>query len=48
MSELIPSTFNIDGNVTVRLEKDSLVLLAVVIVIIIIIALLAQRFVSKM
>lgn len=49
MNNLIPSSFNINGELktTISFEKDSLVLLAGVIAILIIIALLAQRFIKS-
>lgn len=48
MNGLIPDKFNVDGNLVIRFEQQSLVMLAVVIVIIIIVALMAQRFIKNM
>lgn len=45
MNNLIPSEFKINGDLqtTIRIEKDSLILLAGVILILIIMSLVAQR-----
>jgi hypothetical protein len=45
MNNLIPDKFDINGDLTLRFEKESLVLLAMTVVIVVVIGLLAAKFI---
>ncbi len=44
---LIPSQFDINGNVVVRFDMESLIQLALTLIIVIIVGLMAQRFIKS-
>lgn len=47
MNNLIPNEFKINGDLVIRIEKESLISLAAVVVFIVVIALIAQRILKK-
>jgi hypothetical protein len=47
MSSLLPNEFTINGDLVVRLDRDSMLLLTALIIFIIIVAFAAQRFLKR-
>ncbi len=47
MNNIIPNEFKINGDVSIRIDQNSLMMLGMMILIVVIFSLLAQRFIKK-
>lgn len=47
MNQIVPDKFNVDGNLVIRIEQESLIALMVVVIFIIVVYLIASKMVNK-
>lgn len=47
MNQIVPDKFNVDGNLVIRIEQESLIALMVVVIFIIVVYLVASKMLNK-